>query len=153
RYVSPLYLRVEDIPEYADLPPADRQRIAHVAAPLRARNATPDLIDRDSVWEAKRAALQIIYSRPLSPARDALFERFRVAEGRGLTDWATWCALAETHGPDWRAWPAPLRDARSPTVEAERRRLAEVSRFHAWVQWLADEQRCAAQSAARAAGM
>jgi len=153
RFVSPLYLRVEDIPECADLPGPDRRRIEELAAPLRARNATPGLIDRDSVWRAKRAALHIIYARPLGPARDASFERFRVAEGRGLADWSTWCALAEIHGPDWRAWPAPLRDARSPAVEGERRRLAGVARFHAWLQWIADEQRAVAQSAARAAGM
>jgi 4-alpha-glucanotransferase len=37
---------------------------------------------------------------------------------------------------------------------AERRReLASAARFHAWLQWLADEQRAAAQAAARAAGM
>src|SRR5450755_962577 len=49
-FVSPLYLRVEDIPEYRLLPERDRDRITHLAAPLRARNATGDLIDRDAVW-------------------------------------------------------------------------------------------------------
>jgi len=36
RFISPLYLRVEDIPEYARLPAADRRRIGELAAPLRA---------------------------------------------------------------------------------------------------------------------
>ena len=71
RFVSPLYLRVEDIPEYALLPSAQRQRIAALAAPLRARNSSPALIDRDAVWTAKRAALEIVQDWPLAarPAR------------------------------------------------------------------------------------
>ena len=68
RFLSPLYLRVEDIPEYSLLPPAQRQQIADLAAPLRARNSTSALIDRDAVWTAKRAALDMVHAWPLSPA-------------------------------------------------------------------------------------
>jgi 4-alpha-glucanotransferase len=153
RFLSPLYLRVEDIPEYSLLPPAQRERIAALAAPLRARNSTSALIDRDAVWTAKRAALELVHAWPLSPARRAAFRRFTVREGQALEDWVTWCALAETHGPDWRAWPAALRAPRSAAVTAKRERLRAVTGFHAWLQWLAHEQRAAAQEAARAAGM
>ncbi|HEY2443258.1 MAG TPA: 4-alpha-glucanotransferase [Streptosporangiaceae bacterium] len=153
RFTSPLYLRIEDIPEYAGLPPADRQRIAAVAAPLRASNAAPGLIDRDAVWTAKRAALEIIWLRPREPRREAGYAEFVAGGGRALDDWATWCALAEVHGADWRAWPRRLRDPRSAQVAAERQRLAGRAEFHAWLQWLADEQLAAAQRAARDAGM
>ena len=153
RFISPLYLRPEDIPEYALLPAGQRRRIEDLAAPLRARNASASLIDRDAVWTAKRAALEIIFAGPLRPARQAAFGRFRVAEGQALDDWATWCALAELHGPDWRRWPSELRDVRSAAVAQERQRLAGLVRFHAWLQWAAAEQRAAAQAAARAAGM
>ncbi len=153
RFLSPLYLRVEDIPEYSLLPQAQRQQIAALAAPLRARNSTSALIDRDAVWTAKRAALDIVHAWPLSPARRAAFRRFTVREGLALEDWATWCALAEIHGPDWRAWPAGLRAPRSAAVAAERERLRAMTGFHAWVQWVTQEQRAAAQEAARAAGM
>ena len=153
RFISPLYLRVEDIPEYAQLPAADRRRIEELAAPLRAASGGGGLIDRDAVWRAKRAALEIIYRQPLPPGRRAAFERFRVHEGQPLDDWAAWCALAEIHGPDWRGWPQPLRSIRSAAVVAELARLRSRARFHAWLQWIADEQRAAAQAAARAAGM
>jgi 4-alpha-glucanotransferase len=153
RFTSPLYLRIEDIPEYARLSAAEREEIGRLAEPLRARNATADLIDRDAVWAAKRAALQIIWAAPEDPRRRAACERFRTSQGRALEDWATWCALAEVHGPDWREWPARLRDPRSAAVTAERARLAGPVGFHTWLQWLADEQRSAAQQAARAAGM
>jgi len=150
RFISPLYLRVEDIPEYAQLPAAARRRIGELAAPLRAGGG---LIDRDAVWRAKRAALEIIHRQPLPPGRRAAFERFRVQQGRPLDDWAAWCALAEIHGPDWRGWPRPLRSIRSAAVGAELARLRPAARFHGWLQWIAAEQRAAAQAAARAAGM
>ncbi len=153
RFISPLYLRVEDIPEYARLPAAHRRRIEELAVPLRAASGGGGLIDRDAVWRAKRAALEIIYRQPLPPGRRAAFERFRVHEGQPLDDWAAWCALAEIHGPDWRGWPQPLRSIRSAAVGAELARLRSRARFHAWLQWIADEQRAAAQAAARAAGM
>jgi len=69
RYVSPLYLRIEDIPEYRRLGHAEQQRISALAVPMRARNATDGLIDRDAVWTAKRQALEIIYQVPLTAAR------------------------------------------------------------------------------------
>ena len=153
RFLSPLYLRVEDIPEYALLPSGQRQRIADLAAPLQAGNSSPALIDRDAVWAAKRAALEVVHSWPLAPARRAAFRRFTVREGQALEDWATWCALAELHGPDWRSWPAALQSPRSAAVAAERTRLHARIEFHEWLQWAAQAQRAAAQTAARAAGM
>lgn len=178
-YVSPLYLRIEDIPEYRRLPAGQRARIEALAAPLRARNASADLIDRDAVWTAKREALELIRRVPLSARRRADYLRFREREGRALQDWAAWCALAERHGPDWRTWPAWARDPRraraavaeptpadeadeanttdtTDTTAAPRRAAAGLSQraeFHAWLQWLADGQLAAAQQAALAAGM
>jgi 4-alpha-glucanotransferase len=153
RFTSPLYLRVEDIPEYAKLTAGDRVRIDSLAAPLRARNATSELLDRDEVWRAKRTALQIIYRQPMTAQRRAEFDAYRRREGRPLEDWSLWCALAEIHGPDWRAWPEPLRTVSSAEVAAERARLSGQALFHAWLQWLADSQLAAAQDAARVAGM
>ncbi len=148
RYVSPLYLRIEDIAEYRQLDAAGRERVAALAAPLRAASATPALIDRDAVWTAKRQALEIIHRLPLSDARREEYQRFRKREGRDLDDWAAWCALAERHGPDWRGWPAPDRDPRRAAAGA-----GPAAEFHAWLQWLADEQLAAAPHAALAAGM
>jgi 4-alpha-glucanotransferase len=153
RYVSPLYLRVEDIPEYGHLPAADRERIAAVSAPLRARSSTPALIDYDAVWAAKRLALQLVHDVPLTGARRDDYDRFRRREAAALDDWATWCAIAEEHGPDWRDWPPELADPRSAAVRRESQRRAAAVEFHAWLQWLLDGQLAAAQRAARDAGM
>ncbi|HJT96644.1 MAG TPA: 4-alpha-glucanotransferase, partial [Mycobacterium sp.] len=55
RFVNPLYLRVEAIPEFAYVRRRGRIRKARAEAQAHARRA--DLIDRDAAWKAKRAAL------------------------------------------------------------------------------------------------
>jgi 4-alpha-glucanotransferase len=160
RYVSPLYLRIENIPEYQLLDARQRDRIGALAARLQSRNATADLIDRDEVWAAKREALEMIRRVPMSGRRREGYRRFRRREGRDLENWAAWCALAERYGPDWRSWPAAARDPRRATrfIEpgepgAEPGPRGTDPEFHAWLQWLADEQLAAAQRESRAAGM
>ena len=168
RWVSPLDLRIEDIPEYKDLSFPERKRLAHLSQPLRAASQTAELIDRDAVWTAKREALEMLRKVPLSDTRQASFEEFRTRHGRALEDWAAWCALAEVHGPDYRVWPVHLRDPRfmetlaaetraaeTRAAEAEVRRgdFAALAEFHTWVQWLVASQLAAAQEAAKAAGM
>jgi 4-alpha-glucanotransferase len=152
-YTSPLYLRVEDIPEYAQLPEAGRPQIERLAGPLRARSASASLIDRNAVWTAKRAALELIRTVPLSPARQAAFDAYQDQEGDELRYWAAWCALAERHGPDWRAWPAEVQDRDAGLAAAKESALAQAAEFHAWLQWLVDDQLAMAQRAALAAGM
>ncbi len=151
--ISPLYLRVEDIGEYQGLSAGDRARVKALAAPLRAASTTAALIDRDAVWTAKRAALELIRTVPLTASRRADFDAFLARDRRAIGDWAAWCAIAEVHGPDWRSWPAGLTDPCSAEVTELRRTLADRIEFHAWLQWLAAGQLAAAQQAARRAGM
>jgi 4-alpha-glucanotransferase len=157
RYVSPLYLRIEDIPEFQGLDAGQRERIDTLAAPLRARNATCDLIDRDAVWAAKREALEIIHRVPLSDRRRQEYQRYRQREGHDLEDWAAWCVLADRYGPDWRTWPEPDHRPCSAVgdiaTRGARAAAAADADFHAWLQWLADEQLAAAQRTALGAGM
>jgi 4-alpha-glucanotransferase len=153
RQISPLYLRIENIPEYQGLSAGDRARVETLARPLRAASASAALIDRDAVWAAKLAALELIRAVPLTSDRRAERDDFLARDGRAVNDWATWCAIAEVHGPDWRSWPAALADPGSAEVAGLRARLADRVEFHAWLQWLTAEQFAAAQRAARRAGM
>ncbi|MFC5028347.1 4-alpha-glucanotransferase [Streptomyces sp. DSM 41987] len=157
RFPDPVYLRVEDIPEYAYLAPDDRVQaveLAGRAAALRAGVLYKDaLIDRDAVWELKLEALGLVRKVPLQPGRRAGYADFLAEQGQSLDDHATWCALAEVHGPDWHAWPAGLRDPRSPQVARARSELLDRVDFYCWLTWLTDDQLGAAQAAARAAGM
>ncbi|MFI0163822.1 4-alpha-glucanotransferase [Streptomyces sp. NPDC017095] len=155
RFPDPVHLRVEDVPESAYV--ADRERLSGLlerAARLRAAVLDKGaLIDRDAVWELKREALELVLAVPLGPGRQAAYDAFRADHGQALDDHATWCALAEVHGPDWYTWPAELRDPRSAATARARAELAGRVDFHARLAWLTDGQLRAAQRAAREAGM
>ncbi|BBA97443.1 putative 4-alpha-glucanotransferase [Actinacidiphila reveromycinica] len=157
RFPDPVYLRVEEVPEYAYLPTGAREQVAGLlaeAAVLRDGVLAKDaLIDRDAVWALKARALEVLRAVPLSPGRRAAYADFLAEQGQALDDHATWSALAELHGPDWHAWPPGLRDPRSPQVARARSELLERVDFHAWLTWLTDGQLGAAQRSARDAGM
>ncbi|MDP9416940.1 MAG: 4-alpha-glucanotransferase, partial [Actinomycetota bacterium] len=153
RFMNPVYLRVEDVPEYAELDEETRAQVEGLAATQRPRNLTDDQLDRDAVWTAKRAALELIHAAGRSPQRQAAYDEYREREGQGLTDFATWCALVQRYDGWWRKWPEELHDPASAAVEAARKELAERVDFWCWLQWLLDEQLASAQTAASAVGM
>ncbi|MEO7981249.1 MAG: 4-alpha-glucanotransferase [Sporichthyaceae bacterium] len=153
RFVSPLYVRVERVPEHAYLTGAVRADIERTALLQRATSRSAALLDRDAVWEAKRSALTLVHSVPRSPAREADYQLFLAREGKGLVDFATWCALAEVHGDVWSGWPEELRAPGSAAVAAARTELATRVDFYCWLQWVLDEQLGDVQARAAAAGM
>ncbi|MEW2297411.1 4-alpha-glucanotransferase [Streptomyces sp. NPDC006743] len=158
RFPDPVHLRVEDVPEFPYATgQADRERLCALreqAGRLRADVLGKGaLIDRDAVWDLKRQALEVLHRVPLGPGRAAAYDAFRAREGRALQDHATWCALAEVHGPDWSRWPEGLRDPRSADTARARAELSDRVDFHTRLAWLTDEQLTAAQRTAREAGM
>jgi 4-alpha-glucanotransferase len=153
RFTNPLYLRIEQIPEYAYLDAAARAKVEQLQEGLARKLDGIDTIDRDAAWTAKREALELLYTTPRTAGRDAAYRGFVRREGAGLHDFATWCALVEEHGADWHGWPDGLRHPRSPDVAAFRATHADAVDFHRWLQWILDEQLDATQSAARRAGM
>jgi 4-alpha-glucanotransferase len=138
RFANPLYLRVSDTDAYRRADPELRARVDA----LRPSPAGNGLIDYSAVWTAKRAALELLW--PLAGDVDTDADP-------GLTDFATFCALAEQHGANWQAWPEDLRRPDSPAVRAAR--SGERVAFHVWVQHLLEAQLDAANEAAREAGM
>ncbi|MFJ8826355.1 4-alpha-glucanotransferase [Streptomyces sp. NPDC102467] len=153
RFPDPVHLRIEDVPEYAYVP-ARVPPIASEAARLReAVLEEAGLIDRDAVWALKREALEAAYDIPLTPGRRAAYEKYLAEQGAALEDHATYNALAERHGPDWRTWPAELQDPRSSGTAHARRESAGRVDFHRRLAWLTDVQLAAAQRATREAGM
>ncbi|HMC70175.1 MAG TPA: 4-alpha-glucanotransferase, partial [Mycobacteriales bacterium] len=109
-----------------------------------------DRIDRDTAWTAKLAALELLWSeRAVPPGTVPAVDELEPA----LRDFATWCALCELLGNDWRQWPESLRRPDSSSVTTARCELAERVRFHAWLQQLCDEGLAAGQRAAIDAGM
>ncbi|MER6131659.1 4-alpha-glucanotransferase [Streptomyces sp. NPDC001815] len=157
RYPDPVYLRVEDVPEFAYADDGDRDRVrALLEKADRLRESVLHkgaLIDRDAVWELKREALELVRDVPLGPGRRAAYCDFLAEEGEALEDHATWCALAEVYGSDWKGWPPGLRDPRSAETARARGELMDRVDFHSRLAWLTDAQLATAQRSARDAGM
>ena len=153
RFVNPIYIRVEDIDEFAY---ADVDGIAAVrglATHVQGANHSADLLDRDATWTAKREALEIIFAVPRSPGREAEFRAFMAEQGEGLLDFGTWCTLVEEHGQDFTVWPEEFRDPHGEAIADFRATRQERIDFFCWLQWVADAQLATCQQTARSAGM
>jgi 4-alpha-glucanotransferase len=90
------------------------------------------------VWARKRAVLRRVFD--VTGYDDPAFPDWWWHQGQPLQDWATWCAIADEHGPDWQTWPDHLRDPRGDGVRGF---VAEHERdvaFHAWLQWALHRQ-------------
>lgn len=109
---SALALRLEEAPEW------------HPSLATLKPVTDPERIDRDTAWAAKLEALEQMWPRH----RVGALADFRAARGEPLERFATFCALAETHGLPWKDWPDGL------VVDKER------VAFWCWVQLLVDEQ-------------
>ncbi|HSL36277.1 MAG TPA: 4-alpha-glucanotransferase, partial [Arthrobacter sp.] len=102
---------------------------------------------------AKLDALELLFGVPRDPARAVAFADFCAGEGRGLDDFALWCALAEKLTPDAPQWSAEASSPDTPYCREQRALLAGRIEFHRWLQWLCDQQLEAAQRSARLSGM
>ncbi|MBB5640634.1 4-alpha-glucanotransferase [Cryobacterium roopkundense] len=153
RFFHPSYLRVEHVPEYADLPAHARTHVDALAAQLHAANDDPERIARDACYAAKLEALTLIHDVPRTAAREQRFAAFRARQGEALEHFALWCALAEKFAPDAPEWAVEPTGPRSAFALGHRVALAARIDFHCWLQWLCDEQLEVAQRAAIVAGM
>jgi len=131
RFRNPLYLRVEDV----DGAPALGGLETLTAAGRELNRARH--IDRDAVFRLKMHALEQLWE---AFRGDEGFDRWRVAQGPALGDYASFCVLAEEHGADWRIWPEGARHPDGADVGAVPRHSYGRWRFHQWLQWLVDRQ-------------
>ncbi|GAB4083827.1 4-alpha-glucanotransferase [Myceligenerans cantabricum] len=138
RFLSPLYIRIEDIRETAYLSAADRSLVEWAGEPVRDLSNDAAPIDRDAVWDAKKSALEVVFTAARSAARQTAFDEFVLEQGRGLVDFATWCAIAEHLGE--QEWPPDLLDPTTTAVATLRGSLQDRVEFYCWLQWVADEQ-------------
>lgn len=140
RFINPIYIRIEDVPELQLLDQDLRDDVAELAAEFQERNTSGAHIDRDTIFEAKLQVLRELYSLEFEPSRREAFLDYTRREGKGLEQFSRWCAekYIEHH--------ATLRHAISEEPE-------ELSRFYSWLQFICDEQLAAAQQRALDAGM
>ncbi|MFB6164012.1 MAG: 4-alpha-glucanotransferase [Haloarculaceae archaeon] len=91
---------------------------------------------RDRLWDAYEG-----FQAAADPdAREAL-AAFRERESAWLADYALYAALKDAHGDaPWTDWPADLRDRESAALAAARETHADRIDYHAFVQWVFDDQ-------------
>jgi 4-alpha-glucanotransferase len=133
RYRNPLFLRIEEVPGWAGLPADVRQRLTNVGTALNGDRH----IDRDAIFRIKQEALEALFA---GFHGEEGFEWFCAGEGQALTDFATYAALAERHGKDWRRWPPGCSRPDGADIAGFQASEAARIRFHAWTQWLIDAQ-------------
>lgn len=141
RFASPLYLAVTRTSAFRAASTDVQERVLALAPdPVDPTS----LVDHDAVWDAKRAALELLWSEgaeALHPWEDGEIDP-------DVHLFATYAALAERHGADWRTWPEDLRDPAGAAVARAQEELAGRIAFHAWLQDLCRAQLDAARAAA-----
>jgi 4-alpha-glucanotransferase len=136
---NPLYLRIEAVPELAALAAGERDRVEALARAGRELGGR-DRIDRPAVYRLKDTALRLAHGALARlPGRRAGLAAYRAGTA-GLERYATFCALQHVHGNDWRAWPAAYRHPGRPEVAEFGDRHGDEVSYHAWLQWLLDQQ-------------
>ncbi len=143
QFLSPLYLRIENVPG-AELLGDQLELAAAAGKSLNSRRR----IDRDAVFRLKMDSLQQINQRWFAASDESdrfaeqrcRFEAYCRQQGRPLETFAVYCALAERFGSDWRRWPTEYRRPQSAAVARFAADARDRVRFHQWVQWLAEEQ-------------
>jgi 4-alpha-glucanotransferase len=165
-FLNVLYIAVERTPEFAECDAA-RRHVADAAfqAELERLRRT-DSVDYPGVTRAKLDVLRQLFEHFIrehhakNSARAAQFHAYVGERGEELHLHALHDAIDEqlrSQGGDrywgWPVWPDELRDPGNEGVRRFERDHADVVRFHAWLQWVADEQLGAAQRLARELGM
>jgi 4-alpha-glucanotransferase len=142
--VNPLYIDVETLDDYR------ASMRAQTAAQLLRPPRGGALVDYEAVATGKLGVLELCYDWFLTHHReDERARRFAAFVERGATalhDFALFSALAEhiraTTGirGGWAAWPERYRPRHGEAVREFEREYTRRIRFHAYLQWIADEQ-------------
>lgn len=143
--LSPLHAPAPTFPQQTSpYYPSSRRWLSPLLVPVaRAADGTPSsgapsLLDRDHEWETTRRLLRARFEHERSSTQ---WREWARRHGDDLWNYATWCALAERHGANWRQWPVGLRHPRRAEVRAlvdDDQSFGVECEFHAWLQWIAD---------------
>jgi 4-alpha-glucanotransferase len=165
-FLNVLYIAVADVPEFAECAAAREQVATAAFADELARLRGTDHVDYAGVTRAKLPVLHTLYEHfrrehvGRGSVRARAFAEYVRARGETLRRHALHDAIDAHLRPrdperywGWPSWPAELRDPAHPGVaEFEASHAAEVE-FHAWLQWIAEEQLAGVQRLARELGM
>jgi 4-alpha-glucanotransferase len=165
-FLNVLYISVPRVPGY-DGCPAVRSRVQQpsFAAEIERLRST-ERVDYAGVTALKLPLLRQLYEHFVqthlahrTPPAEA-FRKYLDERGNALRLHALHDAIAEElRAQDaerywgWHVWPESLRDPSQPGVAEFARTHVSAVQFHAWLQWVADEQLQAVQRLAAELGM
>lgn len=156
--ISPVHAQFSaDLTRFGPYAPSNRAalNVLHIAEPT-AFQGVDDLVDWPSSGSAKLVALRSAFA---SFVDNPAFDEFRRISGLGLERHAIFeaiqASLTERFGTtaDWRSWPAALQNPESAEVLAFKIEHDTEIKFHSYLQYRADLELSAVQSAARTSGM
>jgi 4-alpha-glucanotransferase len=155
--IDPIYIRVPDVPEAAELSGGALPRELHDT--LRDVQSAAR-IDYKSVRAIKGAALKgafdLFWDRHWQrhTERAAALQSFIDAQGWWIRDYGVYRALhAREDNRPWTDWPEELRRRDPRALERVRAELTREVLFYQYLQWLAHQQWLDARSRAAAGGV
>lgn len=156
--IDPMYIRLDELPEFAGQGGIARLSDRARAGIDEARHGPA--VRYDLVREAKSEALRLAFTLFLEGEWRAGTDRARELaayierEGWWLDDYALFLALRQRHAlVSWRHWPAPLAGRDPSALDQARRELADEVLYHQWTQWTAERQWQVARAVAHACGV
>ncbi|MEE1295271.1 MAG: 4-alpha-glucanotransferase [Bifidobacterium sp.] len=155
RFLNVTLIRPQEVEEFASLSDEDAKKVAELHGSVAAQNTNPEPMDINAAWDAKRAALRVIFDAGRTPERQAAFDEFRKEAGEDLRAFALWSVAFQVWGAPWNAendWFHQYTKT-SPEVAALEQDNKDLYDFECWLQWIAAQQVTAAQTAAKDAGM
>jgi 4-alpha-glucanotransferase len=164
-FLNVLYIAVPSVPEFEECAAA-RERLADPSIAVRLRELRGgELVDYRGVADLKFEFLALLYrnfrDRHLATLseRARIFRAFVAAGGELLQRHACFDALDRHFGATlgaasgWSNWPEEYRDVNGGAAAQFAAEHPEDIEYYAYLQWLAHEQLCDAQSLTRELGM
>jgi len=152
-FLNPLYIDVAQIP-FLDACPEAQSILGENAFAAQLSAVQPlRHVDYSSVSALKHRVLRAAYEGFCRLPADHLraFDDFQSSGGDALARFCLFEALHEHFdGGPWSAWPAAYRTPSGPAVDAFAAEQAERVGYHAFLQWLADQQLASATGGRKA---
>ena len=152
--LNPLFIHLQSLPEYRDagglstLSDEERWLLEEARAAHR--------VKYPSVFRVKWNALWLAFRRfeEQGGDRSGRFEAYRRDSAVWLDSYALYAAMAEDQEQrPWWEWPRGVRERQPQALASTAERLANRVRFHAWLQFVAQEQWNRVRETARAEGV
>ena len=151
--IDPIFISVEDVPEFAAIGGADtltddqQMRLAAVRAAESVRHADVRRAQDRGAAECLRAVLR--GAAAAGSPRAGEFLAYTEREAWWLKDYALFRALhAGYEERSWTEWDASIKERQPGAMTEAGSRLEREILYYQWLQWLAGEQWAAARAAA-----